>query len=155
MPEKLTWQSELERVRRSDRSRANAKKGNKTEDIAKRALEDMGLLCVESINRDWIIRWGYDPIKKRQKVIDAIPKKKIAGDMTAIEPSTGRFVLIEVKSKDTKTLPYSVLEDHQVQSLNAKMAAGAICLLVWVRLGEVKIYRWPIENFKPKKSLRW
>ncbi len=148
-------QEEYKKLQRSETSRRNAKRGNKTEEIAGRYLKSLGFLFVEPIERAWIIIRKYDPKRKKSRITGAVPKKKVSGDFTAIEPGTGRYVHIEVKSMHDKIM-WSNLEPHQIEALNDKHKAGALCLLVWVRSPiEIKAMEWPVFGFGPRKSVKW
>jgi hypothetical protein len=153
---KWPFQDELDRINKSSRNRANRKRGDRGQDIAKKALEAAGYLCVEPIETGWTIIRKYDPVKKQSAIVSAFPKKKVSGDFIAIDPkNNGRLVHCEVKTRDENNLPYSVLAEHQIVALNAKYCAGALCLIAWVRGFQCKLYRWPIEDWYRGKSLQW
>lgn len=128
----------------------NVRQGMATEEIACMWLRRYGFLCIEPIETPWrIIRHGG-------RVVGATPEKKVSGDFTAIEPSTGRHVHVEVKSRDRDTLRFSDIEAHQRQAMDEKVAAKALCLVLWVKSpAEVACYKWPIQGFGPGKSLKW
>ena len=145
---------EFKRGQRAATNSRNRKKGSKAEDIVAHALEAAGYLCIEPIETGWTIIRKYDPVKKQSVIVSAFPKKKVSGDIKAIEPGTGRAVHVEVKARPDN-LVYSALEDHQVKALDRVVAAGGVGILAWVRGLECRLYRWPVAGFGPGKSLKW
>jgi len=122
----------------SKTNKANAKKGNRTEEASVPFLCAIGLELIEPIARDWIIRWSGG------RVTGATPKGKVAGDFRAIVPPLGRSVLIECKHSPDK-LSLSAFRPHQQAALDAHVAHGGISLVVWWNAVRVRILRWPIH----------
>jgi len=131
------------------RGQENTKRGQATEQLAELWLQQAGYVCIERIETPWRIH------RRNGKVVSATPKKQVSGDFTAIDSSNGRYVHVEVKSRDRNTLRWSDFEGHQIDALNRKAEAGAVCLILWVKGKQVKKYAWPIEGFSPGKSLKW
>ena len=132
------------------RNQGNAKRGNATETIAEIWLKQNGFACIERIERSWIPKW------KGGKIVGSIPNKKVSGDITAIDPHTGRHVHVEVKSRKADVLRWSDFEGHQIEALNRKVEAKALCLVMWVKSpAEIQVYEWPVDGFGPGRSLNW
>jgi hypothetical protein len=72
----------------------------------------------------------------------------------AIEPSTGRKVLVEVKTNENPTLQWSDFETHQIAALMTNVTCKGVSLVAWVRGGQVHLMEWPIPGFGPGKSLK-
>lgn len=155
----MTWytmdfMTEFRKYEKSAQNSRNRKKGAKAEHIAALALERAGFMCIEPIETGWTIIRKYNPAKKESVIVSAFPKKKVSGDLKAIEKGTGRAVHVEVKAYPNN-LRYSVLADHQIDALNRVVAAGAIGILAWVRGFECRLYQWPIPGYCKGKSLKW
>ena len=132
------------------RGQKNTKRGQATEQLAELWLRQAGYVCIERIETPWRIH------RRGGKIVGATPKKQVSGDFTAIDPYSGRHVHVEVKSRERNTLRWSDFEDHQVEALDRKADAGAICFVLWVKPPtEIQIYNWPVEGFGPGKALKW
>jgi len=131
------------------RGQKNTKRGQATEQIAELWLRQAGYVCIERIETPWRIH------RSGGKIISATPKKQVSGDFTAIDPRNGQHVHVEVKSRDRDTLRWSDFKAHQIEALNRKADAGAKCMVLWVKDGDVMVYNWPIEGFGPRRSLSW
>lgn len=150
----MDFKTEYKKAMRSGTNSRNRKRGAKAENIAAEAMFLAGYVCIEPIETGWVIIRKYQPATKKTVIVSAFPKKKVSGDLKAIEPRTGRAVHAEVKSRPGN-LQYSALEDHQVAALDNVVDAGGIGLLIWVRGMDCRIYKWPVNGFGPGKSLKW
>lgn len=127
----------------------NKKTGELGEGFVKRELERRGFKMVERVHTPFTV------IRRGDQIVGAFPKERVSGDFIAIQPLTGRKVLVEVKTKDEGTFPFSLLKDHQARALNENHICGGISLLALVRGIQTQIHEWPIEGFGPRKSLKW
>jgi Holliday junction resolvase len=112
-------------------------------------LSRLGFLMVERI---------YTPFKvvrnARGKVVSAYPVEKVSGDFIAVEPETGRKVLVEVKSRNRDRLRWSDLKQHQIDALDENRRVGGRSLLAFVNNNyDILIWDWPIDGFGPGKSI--
>jgi penicillin-binding protein-related factor A (putative recombinase) len=125
----------------------NKKVGEFSELLVEAALKKLGYVLVEKVNTPWV------PIRRGGKIVGAFVTKKVSGDFRAVHAGDGKSVLVEVKSKDADTLPWSAFLPHQIDALNAHKAAGGLTFVAWVRKGEVHIFEWPVPGLAPGKSL--
>ncbi|WP_294348020.1 hypothetical protein [Prosthecochloris sp.] len=133
---------------RSNRQRRNAKTGNISEEHVIALLRRHGYKRVEAIERAWIIK------RAGGKIISAIPKKKVSGDIKAMTKD-GKIVHVEVKCRQEKLL-YSDFEKHQVEALSDVVKYNGIAFAAWYRNPyEIVLLRWPIKGFGPRKSITW
>ena len=121
----MDFLTEHKKAIRSATNSRNRKKGAKAEDVAAEALRAAGYACVEPIETGWTIIRKYNPVKKTSVIASAFPKKKVSGDIKAIQPGSGRMVHVEVKSY-LGNLAFSVLADHQVEALDRVNNYGEI-----------------------------
>ena len=126
---------------RYSQQRANQRSGAVGENVAMRALVTAGYRRIKKIHT------GFVKIKGQWK-----PRKKVDGDLRAIEPHTGRAVLAEVKRREDKLL-YSDLNPHQRDGLTEHAEFNGIALVVWVHREGVAVMTWPIAGFEPRTSL--
>lgn len=116
------------------------------QDVVEKALEARGFKMVESVNTPWRV------IRKMGRIVGAFPLKKVSGDFRAITTG-GVSVLVEVKSRDGGSIPWSAFEEHQREALSRHSALGGISIVATVREGVVHFYDWPIVGFGPGKSI--
>ena len=149
-----TWLSEFAKTEKRLKNKRNQKRGQRGQEIAALALERAGFTCIRPIETGWRVIQRFDLKRQRMVVVSASPREKVAGDFTAVEPGSGRAVLVEVKAREGTVL-WSDLEQHQIEALDAIVAAGGIGLVAWVCGVECRLYRWPIASWGPGKSLKW
>ena len=125
----------------------NRAEGDFTQELTERELNRLGYRMVEAVNTPWKV------IRNGKRIVGAFPVAKVSGDFRALEPMTGRSVLVEVKSHKGDTLPWSAFEDHQRRALEEHHVTGGISLISWVIDGKVLIWKWPVEGFGPGKSI--
>ena len=104
------------------------------------------------------IETGWTIVRSGGKIVSAIPKEKVDGDFTCVEPGTGRSVLVEVKRRAHTRLVYSDIPNHQREALTAHSEAGGLSLLLWVHRGKLKCYDWAEllrDGFEPGASITW
>lgn len=107
--------------------------------------------------------WGIQRDKKGN-VVTAWPLEKVAGDFTAIESDTGKFVLVEVKthkSSDEPKLKWGDFRSHQRDALTAVLETDAIPIACWVIPDDtgyiVNLLHWgkmQMQGFKKRKPLQ-
>lgn len=127
----------------------NRASGELGEKLVSLALQKMGFRMVEKVATPWRV------IFKNHRPIHAFPVEKVSGDFRAIEPSTGRQVLVEVKTHDADTLPWSSFQPHQIHALQENSDCKGLSLMAWVREGVVHIIYWPAAGFGPGKSMKY
>ena len=125
----------------------NRAKGEIGELIASRALNRLGYKYIRRIHTPWRIH------RVKGRIVSATPMEAVGGDFRAVGPD-GISVLAEVKMRDTETLTYSTLEQHQRASLYEHHEAGGLSLLIWVHQRIAYVMCWPIEGFKPRSSIK-
>lgn len=133
------------------RGKAAKRKGDAGEDVAEAWLRERYEM-VRKIHTEWV------PIRKNGRVTGGYPKRKVMADYAAIEPGTGRSVLVEVKRRQHLRLVHSDIKEHQREALTENAACGGISLLLWVRRGAVRCYDWAEllrDGFEPGKSITW
>jgi hypothetical protein len=131
----------------------NRATGDFGQDIAKAHLERIGYRMVERVHTPWKVIFA-NGAGGRRRVVAAFPMEKVSGDFRAVEPMTGRNVLVEVKTNENSSLPWSAFEDHQTRALEENHVLGGISLIAWVKGGVTMIYRWPVADFVPGKSIK-
>lgn len=143
-----------EQYRSRQRNTRNARKGKAGEVAAEYALEQLGFKMIEKIGTPIII---LGKPKRSGKALSGrfLFGEKVSGDRRAIEPGTGRSVLIEVKTCADK-LQFSKLRDGQPEALTKHAELGGLSLLVWVEESEHAVYvmEWPIDGFRSGTSLK-
>lgn len=132
----------------------NRASGEHAEILVKAALQRLGLRMVEKVNTPWKVIFRDGP-GGRRTVQHAFPVEKVSGDFRAVEPSTGRSVLVESKNHDADTLPFSTFRPHQILALTQNHEAKGLSLMAWVRKGEVHLIEWPAPGFGVGKSLKF
>ena len=105
------------------RNRANAKRGDRTEEQVMALMRGMGFVCCRLIHTGWRIH------RVGGKIVSATPKAAVVGDIAAILPG-GRSVLVEVKDRPER-LSYSDLEEHQHSALIEHQRQGGLSLIAW------------------------
>lgn len=127
--------------------------GETAEAFVEIKLREAGFMLIERVHTPWRILWKTLPGGRR--VPDtAWPEKKVSGDFRAIEPRTGKSVLVESKCPAGNLL-WSIIEPHQREALDTHAAAGGITYLAWVKNGEVRLIGWPVHGFMKGTSLKW
>lgn len=126
----------------------NRAAGEFGEILVKSALQRLGLKLVEKVNTPWKVVFGPN-----RRPIHAYPIEKVSGDFRAVEPATGRNVLVEVKTHDGPTLTWSTFRPHQIAALAENHACKGLSFMAWVREGCVHLIAWPAPGFGPGKSL--
>lgn len=88
----------------------------------------------------------------RTRPLDGGPVEETGGDFRAVEPGTGRSVLVAVKCRSGR-LRWSDLRPHQRQALDEHYQLGGLSVLARVteRHG-IWLLRWPVEGFGPGRS---
>lgn len=127
----------------------NKKSGEFGEQLVEAALVRRGFEMVEKVNTPWV------PVRRGGRIVSAFVTKKVSGDFRAIETPSGRSVLVEVKTKDSKTLPFSAFEPHQIYALDKNHRCGGISLIAWVREGQIIIIPWPRPGFYAGQSIKF
>jgi hypothetical protein len=146
MPERMS----IDEFKKINRGRSSQQRGEAGELLVRAALQKIGLKQIEKIHTPWrIIR------DDKGKVIDAVPLEKVEGDFVAIDPNTGKKVLVESKWRQFPRLAYGDVKIHQHRSMFDNDAYGGISILAWVRDGRVKLMRYPVLKFEPNKSIKW
>ncbi len=130
---------------RSMRGRKAKAKGRAGEQLFMLALTQLGVQMPEEVHTPWRIK------RVMQRIVGATPMKKVSGDIRGILVG-GRSVLCECKSFDDKLL-FSHLQKHQVEALDQHSAIGGLSLLAWKWQEGYAVMRWPVDGFKPGKSL--
>lgn len=119
------------------------------ETLTRSALQIAGLAEIERVHTPFkIIR------NSRGQIINAVPEQKVSGDFRAVDPTNGKSVLVEAKTRSGDRVIWSDLEDHQVEALNGHVKAGAIALLSVVLEDKAILLEWPVPGFGPGVSLR-
>lgn len=136
------------------RGRANRATGVHTETMVQKVLIEAGFRMVTKVENTWRV---VKVIKRMgSRLIAEVVPAAIEGDYRAIEPSTGRSVLVEVKARKDK-LQHGNLKDHQVESLDEHFINGGISLLAWVDTGQpdypIYLMMWPVPGFIERTSL--
>ena len=138
------------------KGRINQKKGDRSETATINQLKIMGFRKVRKIHT------GFQqiPIAGSKKFV---PTKKVDGDISAVHPQTGRSVQVEVKNRDSKTLPRSAFEDHQIDSLDEQIECGGISIIAWLNNSMLYVMDYkklkelgfgqPIGNGKKRRSI--
>jgi hypothetical protein len=146
-PAHETPEQQFARLKRSQRGRRNAIVGKCAEQVVLFHLNRLGLKMIAKVHNAWRVK------RVKGRIVSAKPAGKVAGDFTAIEPGTGRAVLIEVKRR-AEPLTFSDLERHQVVNLRGYVAAGARSILAWVTpTGQVYLLDWETYFLSPGDSL--
>lgn len=125
------------------------KAGEYGETLTLHALRRLGYLEIERVHTPFKIIRGSDG-----KIINAVPVEAVSGDFRAIEPGTGRSVLVEAKFDSVDRVLWSDLESHQIAALDGHVKAGAVALLSVVLLDKAWVLQWPVSGFGPGRSIR-
>lgn len=132
---------------------SSAKLGKQGERIAHLNLNLLQIKMILKIPNSWRI------IGKTSKrgVYKCVAGNKIEGDFRGILPN-GRSVLIEVKRRNTKTLSFSALANHQIARLDQHSELNGLSLLVWIRENDLfglsaYIMKWPIVGFESGSTI--
>lgn len=135
---------------------AAAMKGKRSRDIGeggegltRHALHLAGFTRIRRVHTPWkILR------NSSGKIVDAVPVEAVEGDFRAVDPKTGKSVLVETKTSTGDRIPWSSLEECQVEALDGHYKAGAIALLSIVLDDKAVLLPWPIEGFGPGCSIK-
>jgi len=114
------------------------------EAIAKRALINMGFRCINQI---------ATPSKLNRRTGKVVYSAAVTGDYFAVGPE-GVSVLVEVKTHNEDTLPYSFLKPHQHKDLHDHDMAGGLTYLIWVHDRIPHVIPWPVLGFVPRSSFK-
>lgn len=117
--------------------------------VTRSSLTRLGFEMIERVHTPWRIQ------RKGKKIVGATPVERVSGDFIAIEPGTGKKVLVESKLRKGDRIRWSDLEKHQIEALDNNHALGGISLVSMTCDYGHCILRWPIEGFEPGKSLIW
>lgn len=123
------------RLVRSARGRANALRGASAQGAVVLLMKTAGYKCVEPIETGWKIT------RRNGKVVDAKPRGKVAGDVSAVSPVGGLSVLVEIKQRP-ESLSLSDFEPHQLERLQSRDDAGGIGLVAWHHREGISLIRW-------------
>lgn len=128
--------------------RKSQRKGDVGETIGGSVLASMGFGMIEPIET------GFHRTYQNGRLV-LVPKAKVAGDLRAIVPGSGRSVLVEVKRYAGK-LQHSKLTLAQHSKLREHDRLGGISLLIWIddASDQIFVLRYPVPGFKRNTSLR-
>lgn len=142
---------DLSAVARRLRGAANHRRGGDAEDVVGHRLRGLGFLCVQRIQTGWRVQ------RKGGRIVGASPIAKVMGDFTGIEPKTGRFMICEVKSRRSKTLPLHAFALHQRCALDAVVQAKGIAFVAWVSTYGVAVMNWDQLRLvlEPRAPMTW
>jgi len=136
-------------MRNSQLQAQRQQNGEDAEDRVETALLQRGLKLVEKVE----VGFGVTHEGRRYA------KAKVSGDYRAVEPGTGRSVLIESKAKATKDrLSWGDFREHQPVKLDEHMIAGGITEVAWTCMGSLRFIPWSEfrrVGFGPGKSVVW
>jgi hypothetical protein len=136
-------------MRNSQLQAMRQQNGEDAEDKVEIALLQRGLKLVEKVE----VGFGITQDGRRYA------KGKVSGDYRAVEPGTGRSVLIESKAKATKDrLSWGDFRKHQPVKLDEHMVAGGITEVAWTCMGPLRFIPWSEfrrVGFGPGKSVVW
>ena len=141
--------------------------------IAKRSASQKqrqrnGALAEELVQRD-LIRRGFRlvekvevPFRVNKRTGSISARRKVSGDFRAVEPGTGRSLLVEVKHH-AERLPYAAFRPHQLVALEEHASAGGISEVAWVdgvfvAFPILRMIAWADLKrigFGPGSSLEW
>lgn len=123
--------------------------GEQAEARVEKALIDRGFKLVEKVE----VPFGVTAEGR------LFAKRRVSGDYRAVEPGTGRSVLIESKAKSTKRqLKWSDFRKHQPEKLDEHLAAGGITEVAWTDQGRLRFIPWSLFQkigFGPDRSVVW
>lgn len=106
---------------------------------------------------------GFDQVEQIatpmfRRMVKGVPvhryAAKVSGDIKAIDPRTGRAVLVECKNYPDG-LPFRALKPHQVANLDQCVANKGIAILAWGG-AELHLLDWSLlraAGFKPRTSV--
>lgn len=130
-----------------------------------------GALAEELVQRD-LIRRGFRlvekvevPFRVNKRTGSISARRKVSGDFRAVEPGTGRSLLVEVKHH-AERLPYAAFRPHQLVALEEHASAGGISEVAWVdssipafcTLHALRVIAWADLKrigFASGKSIEW
>lgn len=123
------------------------KLGKAGEDAALIFMQSIGCKMIEKISTPAINVKGKFTYSKKSSVdfIAAVPSKYIPKQYL---PSR-----IEVKLCDGPSLNHSVLDEHQVKSLNDWRGCGFESFIIWVNRARVFMFDYPTIFFQHGKSI--
>lgn len=125
-------------------ARQSQRIGTRGECVVERHLRLTGFAMIERVIPPSIVKNGR-PIWLR----------RVSGDFRAVEPGTGRSVLVEVKARNDRLL-HSDVRPHQHMALDFHHEAGGLSIIAWhnTATGAVYLLRWPVPGFVPRSSVR-
>ena len=110
--------------------------GEETEAFVKHALQKRGFVLVRKV---------HTPFRLNRATGAMYAVERVPGDFRAVEPMTGRSVLVEAKHYDV-ALPWSALKHkrggHQSEELNEHLAANGITEIAWLDRGMLHFMDW-------------
>jgi penicillin-binding protein-related factor A (putative recombinase) len=133
-------------------TRAQQRRGNTGQNIAKSCLERMGIAMVEKIGTP--VR--LVPVNPAENIYKVYYGEKVSGDHHGILPGSGIGVLAETKTILDRNLVWSDLREHQPARLQEWADNGGLSLLVWVsgeNYEDVFVMMFPIDGFGPGKGI--
>lgn len=136
---------DIERVRRSQRARQSAIRGDEWQEAIGHRLRLAGLKMVERIETGWDVVRRYDPRIRKTRIVDAKPKAKVNADWTAVMPG-GRSVRCEAKMRSDGQLSLSDFAPHQLDAMTMHTALGGLTLVGWAHVGGLELLEWPIRG---------
>lgn len=140
-------------ARRSASQKQRQRNGALAEELVQRDLIRRGFRLVEKVEVPF-------RVNKRTGSISA--RRKVSGDFRAVEPGTGRSLLVEVKHH-AERLPYAAFRPHQLVALEEHASAGGISEVAWVdgvfvAFPILRMIAWADLKrigFGPGSSLEW
>lgn len=143
----------FEMAKRSASQKQRQRNGALAEELVQRDLIRRGFRLVEKVEVPF-------RVNKRTGGISA--RRKVSGDFRAVEPGTGRSLLVEVKHHADR-LPYAAFRPHQLIALEEHANAGGISEVAWVdgtfvAFPILRMIAWEDLkriSFGPGKSIAW
>ncbi len=154
-PLKALAPEEIGRLFPKERDAAVAKIQAKQKAALSNALGEHGHALIEHRLR----ALGFGQIERietgyRRRAGRYVACRRVAGDIRAVVPGSGRSVLVECKFRDD-LLPFHALAKHQEQALRMHHQLGGISILGWTSRKGVLILQFPIQGFGPGVALTW
>ncbi len=125
--------------------------------LAHKAGEDFeNLVCLR------LRHLGFDQVERQatptgfnRKLKRVIRLRKVSGDIKAIDPRTGRAVLVECKNYPDG-LEWRRIKPHQVANLDQCVRNRGIAILAWASPAGAELLDWErlrAAGFKPRTSV--
>ncbi len=135
-------------VRKRMDQKRRQQNGETSEKMVELALQRRGLRLVEKVEV---------PFRLDRRTGQQFAKRKVSGDFRAIEPGSGRSVLVECKHHEER-LSWSAFRPHQILALDEHMVAGGITEVAWIDRGSLRFIPWSRFRdigFGDRKSVVW